>query len=153
MNRVKYTRTHEWIEIETIQEVTPSEKNRIGVVGITERGQEECVHINYVELPDEGDEYEQEEPVCSLELANGDEHVVHAPVTGEVLEVNKALKDDPVLINQTPEGDGWLFKIGIDIPRELSLLMDENEYELFDEDYEEEEEEEDDEDEYEFDEY
>ena len=77
---------------------------------------------------------------------------MHSPVTGEVLEINKALKDDPDLINQTPEGDGWLFKISIDIPRELSLLLDANEYELFDEDsYEEDEE--DDEDVYDFDEY
>lgn len=152
MDRVKYTRTHEWIEIETIQGIiTPSERKQIGTVGITERGQLECGQIAYVELPDEGNEYEQEEPVCNLELVNGDVHIVHSPVTGEVLEINKALKDDPDLINQTPEGDGWLFKISIDIPRELSLLLDANEYELFDD--EDDEEDEDDEDVYEFDEY
>jgi len=151
LDRVKYTRTHEWIEIEILQGATLSERKRIGTVGITDRGQTECGQIAYVELPDEGDEYEQDEPICTLELANGDVHIVNAPVTGEVLEVNKVLKDDPDLINQTPEGDGWLLKISIDIPRELSLLMDANEYELFDEDdYEEDE---DDEDEFVFDEY
>lgn len=151
MDRVKYTRTHEWIEIEILQDAALSERKRIGTVGITDRGQAECSQIAYVELPDEGDEYEQDEPICTLELANGDVHIVNAPVTGEVLEVNKVLKEDPDLINQTPEGDGWLVKISIDIPRELSLLMDANDYELFDEDdYEEDE---DDEDEYVFDEY
>jgi glycine cleavage system H protein len=150
LDRVKYTRTHEWIEIEIIQGATFSERKRIGTVGITEHAQEECGRINYIELPDEGDEYEQEEPICSLELTNGGEYIVHVPVTGEVLEVNKALKDNPGLVNQAPEGDGWLFKISIDIPRELSLLMDEEEYELFEEDdYDEE----DDEYEYNFDEY
>lgn len=149
MDRVKYTPTHEWIEVEILQGTKTSERNQIGTVGITERVQEECGPITYIELPDVGDGYEQEEPVCNLDLANGDVHIVNAPVTGEVLEVNKALKDDPDLINQAPEGDGWLFKISIDIPRELSLLMSLNEYELFDEDdYEYDEE-----DEYEFDEY
>ncbi|MFQ6043418.1 MAG: glycine cleavage system protein H [Candidatus Poribacteria bacterium] len=150
MDRVKYTPTHEWIEVEIIQGTKTSERNQLGTVGITERIQEECGQITYIELPDVGDEYEQEEPVCNLDLANGDVHTVNAPVTGEVLEVNKALKDDPDLINQAPEGDGWLFKISIDIPRELSLLMDAGEYELFDEDgYERDDEE----DEYDFDEY
>ncbi|HIE29234.1 TPA: glycine cleavage system protein H [Candidatus Poribacteria bacterium] len=150
MDRVKYTRTHEWIEIEILQGTNPSERKQIGTVGITERVQEECGQIAYVELPDVGDEYEQEEPLCSLELANSDVHTVNAPVTGEVLEVNQALKESPDLINQAPEGDGWLFKISIDIPRELSLLMHPDEYERFDEDdYEDDDEE----GEYEFDEY
>ena len=151
MDKVKYTQTREWIEIETIQENSSYERKWIGTVGITERGQEECGQIAYVELPDVGDEYEQEESACNLELVNGDVHIVNAPVTGEVLEVNKALKDEPDLINQTPEGDGWLFKISIDIPRELSLLMDADEYKFFDEgSYGEDE---DEEDEYAFDEY
>ena len=134
MDKVKYTKTHEWIEFEIANRESLFDKEVVGTIGITDRGQLEYGDVDYVELPEVGDEYEQEEPVCALELSNGDTFTVHSPVTGEVVEINEALKDDPDLINRSPEGDGWIFKIRIEIPRELSILMNRIEYDVYEED-------------------
>ncbi len=142
MNQVRYTKTHEWIELEVLAVATPRDETIMGTVGITKRGQLECGEITYVELPEEGDEYEQYEPAGKLELVTGDTVTVNAPVTGEVIEVNKILEDDPDVINRAPEDDGWIFKIHIEIPQEISILMDLEEYNFFDEDKEEKDEDE-----------
>ncbi len=134
MDEVKYTKTHEWIEYEIPDDESPFDRKMVGTVGITYRGQLERGEVYYVELPEVGGEYEQEEPVCVLELANGDTFTVHSPVTGEVLEGNEALLDAPDLTNRSPEGDGWIFKIRIEIPRELSILMNRVDYDVYEED-------------------
>jgi len=134
LDKVKYTKTHEWIEFEISDGESLFDKKMVGTVGVTDRGQLEHGEVYYVELPEVGDEYEQEEPVCVLELSNGDTFTVHSPVTGEVLKVNEVLLDDPDLINRSPEGDGWIFKIRIEVPRELSILMDRVDYEVYEED-------------------
>ena len=126
MNEVKkFTTTHEWIEI----------GERDGVVGITERIQQEYGDIIFVELPAVGDEYEQDEPLGRVEVADGNTFPVHAPATGEIEEINTTLEEDPDLINLSPEGDGWICRITIESPRELDILMDVDAYN----DYEEEE--------------
>jgi len=137
LDKVKYTKTHEWIEFEIAEGESLSDREMVGTVGITDRGQSEYGEVDYVELPEVGDEYEQEEPACTLELSNGDTFTLHSPVTGELVEINEALKDDPDLINRSPEGDGWIFKIRIEIPRELSILMDRADYDVYEEDDEE----------------
>lgn len=134
LDKVKYTKTHEWIEFEITDRESLFDREMAGTVGITDRGQSEHGEVDYVELPEVGDEYEQEEPVCTLELSNKDTFIVRSPVTGEVQEINEALKDDPDLINRSPEGDGWIFKIRIEIPRELSILMDRANYDVYEED-------------------
>lgn len=110
----KFTTTHEWIEI----------GDSGGVVGITERIQLEYGNIVFVELPAVGDEYEQEEPLGRVEVADGNTFPVHAPATGEITEINTMLEEDPDLINHSPEGDGWICRISIERPRELNILMD-----------------------------
>jgi glycine cleavage system H protein len=123
LGEVKYTPTHEWIEVDGSE----------GVIGITERKQLECGEIVYVELPAVGDEYEEEEAIGRLETADGSSYPVYAPVTGEILEVNTALEDGPDLINQSPEGDGWICRISIESPRELDALMDAGAYDEYEE--------------------
>lgn len=131
MSEVKYTTTHEWIEVINLE----------GVVGITERAQQAYGDIVFVELPLVGDELEQEDTFGRIEVADGGTFPVYAPVTGEIIEVNVALEDNPDLINRSPEGDGWICKMSIEGPRELDILMGADEYE----EYEEEDELEDDE--------
>ena len=123
MSEVKYTTTHEWIEV----------INSEGVVGITERAQQAYGDIVFVELPLVGDELEQEDTFGRIEVADGGTFPVYAPVTGEITETNAALEDDPDLINRSPEGDGWICKMSIEGPRELDILMGPDEYEEYEE--------------------
>ena len=121
----KFTTTHEWVEV----------GENDGVVGITERIQLEYGDIVFVELPAVGDEYEQDEPMGRAEVVDGNIFLIHAPVTGEIKEINAILDEDPDLINHSPEGDGWICRISLESPRELGILMDIDAYN----DYEEEE--------------
>ena len=123
MSEVKYTTTHEWIEI----------INSEGIVGITERAQQAYGDIVFVELPLVGDELEQEDTICRIEVADGGTFPVYAPVTGEIIKVNFALEDDPDLINRSPEGDGWICNMSIEGPRELDILMGSDEYKEYEE--------------------
>ena len=123
MSEVKYTTTHEWIE------VIDSE----GIVGITERAQLTYGKVVFVELPAVGDEFEQEDTISRVEAVDGGTFPVHAPVTGEIIEVNSVLEEDADLINRSPEGDGWICKMTIEGPRELEILMGEDDYEKYEE--------------------
>ncbi len=130
MSEVKYTTTHEWIEVGGSE----------GIVGITERAQLTYGEIVYVELPAVGDEYEQDEIIGRVEVADGKSYPIHAPVTGEIKRFNFDHADDPDLINQSPEGDGWICRISIESRRELDILMtadayDKYEAEALDEEY------------------
>jgi glycine cleavage system H protein len=134
LSEVKYTTTHEWIEI------IGSE----GTVGISERAQLTYGNIVFIELPPPEEEFEQDDIIGRLETADGESYSVRTPVTGEVCAVNTSLDDDPDLINRSPEGDGWICRMTIESPRELDVLMDEEEYDEYeeeelDEDYMEEE--------------
>lgn len=123
MSEVKYTTTHEWIEV----------VNSEGIVGITERAQQAYGDVVFVELPLVGDELEQEDTIGRIEVADGGTFPVYAPVTGEIIEVNFALEDNPDLINRSPEGDGWICKMSIEGPRELDILMVSDQYEEYEE--------------------
>lgn len=135
---MRYTRTHEWVE---------PEDEKTAVVGISDRAQQALGRIAFVELPEEGEEFEQDDPLGSIESIDGEVMTVYSPITGEVIEVNGALEGSPDLINKSPEGDGWLVKMRMEVPKELGAFMTPDEYE----EYEEElivEEDEDEEDEY-----
>ena len=133
-----YTKNHEWIVLES---------DDVAVVGITERLVLENGRIAYIELPDVGAEYELDEPIAVLETNAGVELTYRSPATGEVVEVNTDLEDEETLINSSPETDGWLFRIRVEFPTELESLMDEGEYEFYEDD-EDDDDPEDDDDEY-----
>jgi glycine cleavage system H protein len=136
---VRYTRTHEWVELE---------KNAIVTVGISNRVQDEFGAIVFIDLPAEGEEFEQYDTIGTIESIDGDIRQIHAPVTGTVVKVNNALENSPGLINKSPEDDGWIVKIRIDVPKEINTLMTPSEYEEYEEeDYIDEDEEYEDEDE------
>jgi glycine cleavage system H protein len=111
----KYTKTHEWIDTET------------GKVGVSNYAQEQLGDIVYVELPAVGKEVKKGERIASLESvkAAGD---VYAPVSGKIVAVNEKVNATPELINQDPEGEGWIVQIEISNPAELDELLTENEY-------------------------
>jgi len=122
---LKYSRTHEWVELED---------SKTAIIGISDRAQQLLGEIVFVELPEEGDEFEQDDPMGSIESEDGEVVNFYAPITGEVLEVNEALDSSPDLINRSPEGDGWLVKMHVEVPKELTLLMSPTQYEKYEDD-------------------
>jgi len=109
---MKYTETHEWIEV----------NNGIGSVGVSMHAQHELGDIVYVELPQIGKEVKAGQEAAVLESTKAAVDV-YSPVSGSILEINSSLKDNPELINQSPEKDGWLFKIKLSDKNELDRLQ------------------------------
>ena len=122
---MKYSKTHAWVELED---------EKTAIIGISDKAQHLLGEIAYVELPEEGDEFEQDDPIGNLESVDGEIVNFYSPITGEIVEVNEALDHSPDLINRSPEGDGWIVKMRIEIPKELTLLMTPEQYERYDED-------------------
>ncbi len=114
---LKYTEEHEWIRVE----------GEIGIVGITDYAQNELSDIVYVELPEVGTKVAKGERVATLEAVKTVADV-YSPVTGEVVEVNEKLTDDPAIINSDPYGEGWIVKIKIENPEELEGLLSAEDY-------------------------
>ncbi len=123
MSTVKYTTTHEWIEV----------KDSEGIIGITERALLIYGEIIFVDVSPE-QECEQGEIIGRIETETGGNFYLYAPVAGEIYEVNEALEEDVDLINMAPEGDGWICKIYIDNLSELDSLMELDDYETYEED-------------------
>jgi glycine cleavage system H protein len=109
-----YRETHEWVRNEGDGTVT---------VGITDYAQESLGDIVYVELPELGDELDlgQEAGVVESVKAASD---VFAPLTGTVIAINEALEDAPEIINASPYGDGWFYRLRLADPAELDDLLD-----------------------------
>lgn len=97
-----YTEEHEWIRI----------RNGIGDCGITDYAQKSLSDIVYVELPQVNREVKKGEVVCTIESVKSVSDVF-SPVDGTIKEINHRLKQEPNLINQSPYGDGWIFRIEI----------------------------------------
>ena len=114
---MKFTDSHEWIEI----------NGDIGTVGVTNYAQGELGDIVYVELPQVGKDVKQGEEAAVLESTKAAADI-YTPVSGTITEVNQALSDASELINQSPIGKGWIFKIKLSNTSELEQLMDEKAY-------------------------
>ncbi len=123
MSTVKYTTTHEWIEVVDTE----------GTIGITERAQHLYGGVIFVDVSPE-QECEQGEIIGRIETETGGNFYLYAPVAGEIHEVNTALEEDIELINSVPEGDGWICKIYIDNLSELDSLLSLEDYEDYEED-------------------
>ena len=115
-----YTDEHEWIEVE----------GDVATVGITDYAQGQLGDIVFVELPEAGAMIEQGKDAAVVESVKAASDV-YAPITGEIIEVNPALEEDPALVNSAPEDGGWFFKMTIADPGELVGLMDEDGYKAF----------------------
>lgn len=114
---MKFSETHEWIEVE----------ENIGTVGVSNHAQKELGDIVYVELPQVGKAVKAGEEIAVLESTKAAADV-YTPVSGTIMEVNTTLTTASEKVNQSPENEGWLFKIKLCDPEELNKLMDAKDY-------------------------
>lgn len=112
-----FTKEHEWVRVE----------GDVATVGISDHAQEALGDIVFAEVPDAGRSVGKGDDAAVVESVKAASDV-YAPVSGEVIEGNSALGDDPSLINRDPEGDGWFFKLQLSDPSELDGLMSEADY-------------------------
>ena len=112
-----FTDQHEWILIE----------GDVGTVGISDYAQEQLGDVVYVELPDVGKTADKGDEIATVESVKAASEI-YAPVSGEVIEVNDTLSDDPATVNRSAMEDGWFFKIRLSDPKELEDLMNEKRY-------------------------
>lgn len=119
MSKILYLPTHEYIKVE----------GENGYIGVSEYAAKQLGAVTYVDVPDEGDEVEVGVEFGAIESRKAASDLI-SPVTGEVLEVNADLEDNPKLINNDPLGT-WIIKVRIADPSELDKLMDEKGYAEF----------------------
>jgi len=117
---LKYTKDHEWARVE----------GDAAVVGITDYAQDKLGSIVFVELPTPGKPVKKGQTVVTVDSVKAVAEV-YSPLSGEVKEANEPLKDTPEVINQDPYGQGWMVKIKISAPGELSGLLTPEAYEAF----------------------
>ncbi len=112
-----YTESHEWVKIEGDE----------AYIGITAYAAHELGEIVYVELPDEGDEVKAGVAFGSVEAVKAVEEI-KSPLSGEILEINEELEDEPELINKDAYGEGWMIKIKISGLTEKEDLLSPEDY-------------------------
>lgn len=117
---IKYTEDHEWINVD----------GDIATVGITHHAQDALGDVVFVDLPSVGSTLAQKEVAGVVESVKAAADV-YMPISGEVTEVNEALRDDPSLANTDPLGAGWFFKVKLSDKSQLDALMDETSYTTF----------------------
>ena len=116
----RYSKEHQWIDV----------KGDIGTIGITDYAQSQLNEIVSVDLPKPGASLDAGKPLGSVESVKT-VNEIDAPVSGEVVEVNAALKDTPEKINSDPHGQGWLIKVRLNNRAEINALMDAAAYEAY----------------------
>jgi len=114
---IKYTEDHEWINVE----------GGIAVVGITHHAQDALGDVVFVDLPEIGKSFAQKDVAGVVESVKAAADV-YMPVTGEIVEVNEDLRNDPALANSDPLCKGWFFKVRLDNAADVDGLMDEAAY-------------------------
>ena len=117
---IKYTPDHEWLSID----------GDVATVGITHHAQDALGDVVFVDLPEVGKAFAQKDVAGVVESVKAAADV-YMPVTGEITEVNEALRADPALANTDPMGAGWFFKVQLSNPSELDALMDETSYQAY----------------------
>ncbi len=120
MSEVKYSKEHEWIKLDG-EEAT---------IGITKHATEMLGDIVFAELPEKGSNVEKDGTAGVVESTKAASDV-YTPVSGEVIETNQMIADDPAKINEDPEDTAWFFKLKIKDKTEIDSLMNKEEYEKF----------------------
>ena len=120
MSEVKFSKEHEWIILE----------GDVATIGITQHATEMLGDIVFAELPEKGSNVEKDGTAGVVESTKAASDV-YTPVSGEVVDINQAIVDDPAKINEDPEGAAWFFKLKIKDTSELDTLMNREEYDKF----------------------
>jgi len=120
MSEVKYSKEHEWIKLD----------GDTAVVGITQHATEMLGDIVFVELPEIGSSVVKDGNAGVVESTKAASDI-YTPVSGEIIENNLAIVDDPAKVNSDPENEAWFFKLKITDKSEMDSLMNKEEYEKF----------------------
>ena len=120
MSEVKYSKEHEWIKLE----------DDIAIIGITKHATEMLGDIVFAELPEKGSNVEKDGTAGVVESTKAASDV-YTPVSGEVVDTNQAIVDDPSKINQDPENTAWFFKLKVKDISEINSLMNKEDYDKF----------------------
>lgn len=115
-----FTEDHEWVDVD----------GDVGTVGITDYAQGQLGDIVFVDVPEEGKHVSKGDEAAVVESVKAASDV-YSPVSGTVIEGNADLADNPGLVNEDADGEGWFFKLTLSDPSELEDLMDEAKYEAF----------------------
>jgi glycine cleavage system H protein len=114
---LKYAKSHEWVRV----------TGDAAVVGITDHAQHELTDVVFVELPDVGRKITAGE-ACAVVESVKTASDIYSPVSGEVIEVNKSVVDNPALVNSEPYGGGWFYKIKLSNPGDVNGLLSAAQY-------------------------
>jgi glycine cleavage system H protein len=114
---VYFTKEHEWVRVE----------GDTATVGISDHAQEQLGDIVFAEVPETGKHLTKGQEAAVVESVKAASDV-YSPVSGDVIDGNSKVADDPSIVNSDPEGEGWFFKLKLNDPGELEGLMDEAAY-------------------------
>ncbi len=120
MSEVKFSKEHEWVTV----------ADDIATIGITKHATEQLGDIVFTELPDKGSNVEKDKTAGVVESTKAASDV-YTPISGEVVDINQSIVDDPSKINLDPEGSAWFFKLKIKDKSEIDTLMSREDYEKF----------------------
>ena len=120
MSEVKFSKEHEWIKLE----------GEVAIIGITKHATEMLGDIVFTELPEKGSSVEKDGTAGVVESTKAASDV-YTPVSGEIVDINQSIVDDPSKINADPEGEAWFFKLKIKDKSEMDSLMNKEEYDKF----------------------
>jgi glycine cleavage system H protein len=112
-----FTKEHEWVRVD----------GDTATIGISNHAQEQLGDVVFAEVPEAGRRVTKGQEAAVVESVKAASDV-YSPVSGEVIEGNQAVADNPALVNSDPEGQGWFFKLKLDNPGELEGLMEESAY-------------------------
>ena len=112
-SELKFLSTHEWVLVE----------GDVATIGVSDHAQELLGDLVFVELPETGSSVSAGDSVVVRESGKAASDT-YAPVSGEIIEVNSELEDSPERINDDPYGDGWMYKVKMEDPEEVSDLLD-----------------------------
>ena len=120
MSDIKFSKEHEWIKLE----------GEVAIIGITKHATEMLGDIVFVELPNKGSSVEKDGTAGVVESTKAASDV-YTPVSGEIVDTNQTIVDDPARINEDPEGSAWFFKMKMKDTSEMDSLMNKEEYDKF----------------------
>lgn len=116
----RYAKSHEYVHLE----------GNVATIGITDYAQKELGDVVFVELPQPGTVLDAGDELGSIESVKAVSELF-SPVSGEVVEINEALADNPALVNTDPWGDGWMIRMRVSDPTEVDELMTAEEYDEY----------------------